>query len=116
MSEQYYTESQTQGGFKTDAFIPLILLSISLIVLLGWQVCNASTQRNQFQAAITHQQPAVDQSKQAQASLAKLATDLLVTAKTDDTAKAIATKFGIQQNGAAADTSAPATPAASATP
>ncbi len=69
-------------------------------MLLGWQVSNTSTQRTLLENAITRQQPAVNQSQQVQAGLAKLATDLLQAAQTDDTAKAIAAKY-IQNNGGA---------------
>jgi hypothetical protein len=103
MSDQYDSPAVT----RIDAFIPLALLSIAFIILLGWQVSNASTQRVQFQNAITNQQKAVDQSEQAQKSLAKLATDLLETAKSDDTAKAIAAKYGISQNANAAAAAVP---------
>jgi hypothetical protein len=80
----------------------LVILSISFIVLLAWQVSNFSTQRKMLQTNIDSQQQAVAQSDQVQASLVKLASDLLQTAQTDDVAKAIATKYGIQQNGTAA--------------
>src|SRR5580704_10267488 len=105
ISPETETETETQseggGGFPMDAFIPLVLLSLSFIVLLGWQVSNASSQRNTLEAAITRQDPAVNDSQQVQAGLAKLAQDLLTAAQTDDTAKAIANKY-IRNNNAAA--------------
>jgi hypothetical protein len=104
MSDEYTPEPESPRGFQMDAFIPLVLLSLSFIVLLGWQVSNSSTQRGQIENAITRQEPAVNQSQQLQASLGKLAGDLLQVAQTDGTARAIAQKFGIQQNGAGAGT------------
>jgi len=105
MNEDYSPETGTLRGFKMDAFLPLVLLSLSLIVLLGWQVSNTSTQRSLLEGAILRQSPAIDQSTQVQANLAKLAGDLLQAAQTDPTAKAIAAKYGIQASGGAAPAS-----------
>ena len=100
MTEEFSpeTEPELQSGFKMDAFIPLVLLSVSFIVLLGWQVKMSSTQKSQIENAITRQEPAVNQSQQVQASVTKLVTDLLQAAQTDEAAKAIVTKYKIQQN------------------
>jgi hypothetical protein len=98
MSDEYSPEVETQSRFPMDAFIPLVLLSLSLIVLLGWQVSNSSAQRTQLENAITRQEPAVNQSNQVQATLGKLAADLLEAAQTDGTARAIAAKY-IRKNG-----------------
>jgi len=98
MSDEDYPEPEYRSGFQMDAFIPLVLLSISFIVLLGWQVRNASAQRLQFENAITQAGPAVEKSHQVQAGLAKLANDLMAAAQTDDTAKAIVAKY-IQKSG-----------------
>ncbi len=91
-------ESETRSGFPMDAFIPLVLLSASFIVLLFWQVKMSSTQKDLFENAITRQEAAVNQSQQVQASVTKLVTDLLQAAQTDDAAKAIVAKYKIQQN------------------
>jgi hypothetical protein len=100
MTEEYVpdTEAELRPGFKMDAFIPLVLLSVSFIILLGWQVKMSSTQKDLFENAITRQEPAVNQSQQVQASVTKLVSDLLQAAQTDDAAKAIVTKYKIQQN------------------
>ena len=76
-----------------DAFIPLALLAISFIVLLAWQVNNASSQRAMYENAIASQQDQVDKAKQVEASVTKLAQDLIVLAQTDGTARAIEQKF-----------------------
>jgi hypothetical protein len=91
-------EPEVRSGFPMDAFIPLVLLCASFIILLAWQVKMSSTQKDLFENAITRQEPAVNQSQQVQASVTKLVTDLLEAAQTDDTAKAIVTKYKIQQN------------------
>ncbi len=94
--------SGLRTGFPMDAFIPLVLLSISFIILLGWQVSVSSTQKNLMENAITRQEPAVNQSQQVQASVTKLVTDLLQAAQTDAGAKAIVDKYKIQQSAPAA--------------
>jgi hypothetical protein len=99
MSEEY---SPATTERKMCAFFPLVLLSLSFIVLLGWQVSNTSAQRGLLESAISRQEAAVTQSNQVQTTLAKLAGDLLQAAQTDDTAKAIAAKYGIQSNAGAA--------------
>jgi uncharacterized protein YigA (DUF484 family) len=104
MSEEYpsETEHELPAGLKMDAFIPLVLLCVSFIILLGWQVKMSATQKNLMENAITRQEPAVNQSEQVQASVTKLVTDLLQAAQTDDGAKAIVTKYKIQQAAPAA--------------
>ena len=112
LSEEFSPETheiETPSRFPMDAFFPLALLSLSLIVLLGWEVSNSSTQRSQLENAITRQGPSVDQSKQVQQVLAKLAGDLLQAAQTDPTAKAIAEKY-IRGNGAGSPAPSPAGP------
>jgi len=91
-----------------DVFIPLVLLSLSFIVLLGWEVSRASTERSQLENAITQRQPQVDQAVHVQSDVFKLCSDLLQAAQTDGTAKAIADKFGIKVNGNNAPTVPPA--------
>jgi hypothetical protein len=106
MSDEYPSETEIETepamgmpfGFKLDAFIPLVILSIGFIVLLGWQVNVSSSQRTMLENAITRQTTAVNQAQAIQDSVTKLATDLLQAAQTDDTAKAIVTKYHITQN------------------
>jgi hypothetical protein len=101
MSDDYSPESNIPGGFKMDAFIPLVLLSISLIVLLGWQIYNTNSERGQLESVITRQVPAITQSQKVQDSVTKLVNDLLTASQTDATAKAIVDKYQIKPAGAA---------------
>ncbi len=106
--EEYAAEEEPEGhgGFAMDAFIPLVLLAISFIVLLGWQVSNASTQRTLLENAIENQKTAVAQSQQVQAGVKKLAADLVEAAQTDELARAIAAKY-IKPNPNAAPAASP---------
>ena len=90
-SEEYGAEGC--HGFPMNAFIPLALLSVSVIVLLAWQVSNSSTQRVQLESLLKNQAAAVAQSEQAQAQVTKLITDVAQAAQTDDTAKTIVNAY-----------------------
>jgi hypothetical protein len=99
--------SRRNGGFTLDLFVPFVLLAVSFIVLLVWQVKMAGDSKKQLEDAITRQEPADNQSNQVQAGVSKLLTDLLAAAQTDDGAKAIVTKYKIQQAGSPAPASSP---------
>lgn len=100
------TSSRSGAALVKDAFIPLLVLALSYVILVSWQVSNALAQREAMQTASSRQEPVIDQSHQAQAALQKLASDVIEAAQTDDIAKAIVAKYGMQIK-------APATPAAS---
>lgn len=110
------------------SFLPLTLLALSIICFFAWQW----TDITQKQTAIKNNREKLDQFVQAnreklldqaqkaqkvQDVLQKLVLDLLEVSKTDADAKAIVTKFGIQQQanpnaaaGGAATTPASGTP------
>ena len=93
----------------SSPFIPLLLLSVSLLIFLFWQVGTLSGQRTNLQNLINNQQAAVEQSHQVQANLEKIVNDLLLLAQDGDAdAKAITTKFGISRQGGPAATPAAA--------
>ena len=120
MSDEFPNEHETQseagqGGFPLDAFIPIVIIAITLIVLLGWQVSQTSSQRTMLENALTRGEAAVTQAQQVQGTVSKLAQDLLDAAQTDDTAAQIVKKYNIKQTAPAGDTTG-AIPAASASP
>src|SRR5438874_2601889 len=91
---------------KTGPFIPLLLLTVSILFIFIWQLVNISQQRSAFQEAqrkteefvttnTPKQEELVKQSKELQTKLEKLVTDLLELAKTDPDAKAITDKYKI---------------------
>ena len=113
MSDEFPNEHETQseagqGGFPLDAFIPIVIIAITLIVLLGWQVSQISTQRTMLENALTRGEAAVTQAQQVQGTVSKLATDLLDASQTDDVAKQIITKYNIKQTAPTGDTGIPA--------
>ncbi len=83
---------------RPDAFLPLTLLSISLVLIFIWQLSAISSQRTAFQSTIQRQEDLVSQSHKVQAGLEKLVNDLLDLAQTDNDAKEIVKKYGIQRN------------------
>jgi hypothetical protein len=117
MSDQFSSQADDAAGFKMDLFIPFVILSVSVIILLAWQVYNFSTQRTTYENTITRAEPSVSQAQHLQESVSKIAADLMTAAQTDDLAKEIVAKYKIQQQGTPSvpDASTPAA-AASATP
>jgi len=103
------------------SFIPIVLVTLSIIIAFVWQLQIISMQRDQLQTnkqkledfvqnTIPKLDDQVAKSKQIQAGLEKLVLDLLELAKTDSDAKAIVTKYNIQQQ--APPAGAAASPAA----
>ena len=100
------------------SFIPILLVTLSVIIAFGWQVQRISTDRDNLQGnkqkledfvqnTIPKLDDQVAKAKQIQAGLEKLVLDLLEAAKTDADAKAIVTKYNIKQE-APASGAAPA--------
>jgi hypothetical protein len=107
-----YSPKKTETVVATTvptAFWPLLLVGLSLIAVLVWQL-RAATQVKEHGGQMRDQQvKLVDQSRRVQAGLQKFARDLMEVAKTDDEAKAIVTKYGIAvTNSGAAAAPAPA--------
>lgn len=93
---------------QDKTFVPIVLISLSIIFLFVWQLKNISQQREGLQSSkqklddfAQNNLPKLDdqvvQAKKIQAGLEKLVMDLLEVAKTDPDAKAIVTKYNIQQ-------------------
>ena len=109
----------------TDAFLPIVLIALSVIFVFIWQLSNASKQRanvraaqDQLDAAYRNTVPQIDQkmqqSKAVQQKLEALVTDVLKLANEGDPdAQAIKGKYKIEQN---APVSAPPSGGAAASP
>ena len=92
-----FENSNSGFSLQMDAFLPLLLVSASLLLFFISQVSGLSSQRSAIIGAIQKQDQVVTQSKQMQARLQALAVDLLETAKTDDNAQKIVQKYNIRQ-------------------
>jgi len=85
-------------SIERDAFLPVLLLGLSLLLFFISQVTDLSSQRTTIMTAIQRQDDVVKQSRQVQGKLQSLALDLLETAKTDEAAQKIVGKYNIRQN------------------
>ena len=92
------------------AFWPVVLVTVSLISILTWQVTVANEVKDHVTQLRDQQVKLVEQSKRMQAGLQKFARDLVDLSKSDPDAKAIVDKYGISINapaGAAAPAASP---------
>lgn len=120
-SEPDYNFNQPAASSNSDGFslqLPFALLSAAIAIIMVAQTANAYKAHNalrdgkaQLADTYRNREALVKQSGEIQNKLQALILDLLLLAKTDDDAKAIVSKYGIQQNGTAtapAGTPAPA--------
>jgi uncharacterized protein HemX len=90
-----------------NGFWPVLLISVSLVLILGWEVWIGILTRQSAQQLQERQVSLVDQATQVQTRLEKLVRALVELAKNDEEAKKLVTKFGIKINEPAAPTSTP---------
>ena len=120
-SEPDYNFNQPVASANSDGLslqLPFALLSAAIAIIMVAQTVNIFKARNtlregkaQLADAYRNRETLVKQSSDVQNKLQALILDLLILSKTDDDAKAIVSKYNIQQNGAAtapAGTPAPA--------
>ena len=99
--------SENQSSYQDKSFIPLLLLSISIIVILAWQLSEISHNREMILAAkkqwedidAANTQKYLDAAAKARGFeqvLSNLAQDLTKLAEKDETAKKIVDHYGIQ--------------------
>ena len=93
------TETTSASPQTMSAFLPLVLMAVSLLFSLVWQLKNSSAQSDLLQQNITQRQQGVAQSRQLQSGLEKLVMDLIDAAKDDDDAKRVIAKYNIQMGG-----------------
>jgi hypothetical protein len=89
-------------------FWPVLLIGLSLILILSWEIWVGVAARKSAQQLQEQQVKVVEQAKQVQAGLEKLVRGLVDLAKTDENAQKLVTKFGIKVNEPAVPTSTPA--------
>lgn len=81
-----------------DAFLPVTLVSLSMIIILGWQIFNNLQTRSSWQAQYEQRKQLVDQSAKVQGGLEAMINDLLSLSETDKDAKAVIDKYQIKRN------------------
>lgn len=101
IQEEPFQENQPQ----VSAFWPLFIISVSLIILLSYQVTLVFGQRIGLQRQIQQQTETVTRANQTQSELQRVVMELIALADSGDAdAKAIVAKYKISNSG-------PATPA-----
>src|SRR5436309_2557282 len=106
-------EGSTNAQPRHTGFTPLVLIALSFIIILAWELYVGTQARTNGLQLRDQQSKLVDQSKQIQTGLEKIARDLVNVAATDPDAKALVTKYNINISNPAP---AAASPAASASP
>ena len=96
-----------QNASTSDIFWPVLLIGLSLVLVLSWEIWIGADTRRSAQQLQEQQVKVVDQAKQVQLSLEKLVRGLVGLAKTDENAKKLVTKFGIKLNNPTVPTATP---------
>ena len=96
-----------QNASTSDIFWPVLLIGLSLVLVLSWEIWIGADTRRSAQQLQEQQVKVVDQAKQVQLSLEKLVRGLVDLAKTDENAKKLVTKFGIKLNNPTVPTTTP---------
>jgi hypothetical protein len=96
-------EAGNTASCQSSQFLPLLILSLSFLIFVIYQITLVSQQRAQLKTAreqlttlVEQSKPVVAQARQAQQVLEKVAHDLVAIANEDEVAKAVVTKYGIQ--------------------
>ena len=95
---------------RHNGFVPLVLIALSVIIILTWELMTGSQARRNGLQLRDQQSKLVEQSKQIQTGLEKLARDLINVASTDNDAKALVAKYQINVSNPAPAVSASPSP------
>lgn len=106
--EPYIPPTLHEHATTFDGFWPVLLIGLSLILVFSWEIWIGIATRRSAQQLQEQQVRVVEQAKQVQAGLEKLARGLLELAKTDEAAQKLVTKFGIKVNDPQMPTATPA--------
>jgi len=99
MDQEPHTDPVLPARERTfNGFWPVLLMGLSLLIILSWEIWVGITTRSGAQQLQEQQVRVVEQSKQIQAGLEKLVRGLVELGKTDDGARKLVTKFGIKVN------------------
>lgn len=101
-------ESTNAAPERYHGFWPLLLIGISLVLILAWEIEASAVSRRTIEQLRDQQLRVVDQATRVQSELEKLVRGLVDLAKTDENAQKIVTKFGIKLNNPTIPTSTPA--------
>jgi hypothetical protein len=113
MDEESYPEQTAEPEVYSyqqvyNGFWPVLLLGLSLILILAWEIWVGVATRQSAQKLQEQQVRVVEQSKQVQGGLEKLVRGLVDLSRSDDQAQKLVTKFGIKINQPSLPSSTPA--------
>lgn len=100
------TPTSTSAGTPFSPFWPLIMLGVSVVLFMGWQVVMGARQHVDLLRLADQQNILATQAGQREAQLQSLMMELLDLAKTDDDAREIADKYNIKFNPPSAEPTA----------
>jgi non-homologous end joining protein Ku len=103
--------TQEKPAYTFDAFVPVILIAASLMILLVWNVAVLVRDLNNTMLVRTQQNMARAQALGAEEQMKALMMELLGMAQADPDAKAITDKYQIRYNAPAQQSGAAQTPA-----
>lgn len=86
----------------SSPFIPVLLLSVAMVLLLVWQCFLAWNTRSNLRTQFEQRKQLVSQSQLVQGNVQKLINDLLNLSETDADAKKVVDKYNIRRNAPAA--------------
>ena len=93
---------ENQSPAPASPFIPILLLSVAMVLLLIWQCIVAWNTRGNLRTQFEQRKPMVAQSELVQGNVQKLINDLLLLSETDADAKKVVDKYQIRRNAPAA--------------
>lgn len=93
---------ENQSSTPASPFIPILLLSVAMVLLLVWQCIVAWNTRGNLRTQFEQRKPLVAQSELVQGNVQKLVNDLLNLSETDADAKKVVDKYKIRRNQPAA--------------
>ena len=113
---EYPPKSTARPSQLRSAFGPFLLVALSVITVLSWQVLVAYQAHAQGQLIQKQKTKLVEQSRAVQARLQKFLHGLIDLSTTDEDAKAIVKKFDISLDKSGVSTKSSPTPSVQTSP
>ena len=88
----------TNNLYKDCSFWPQLLVAMSVMLFLGWQLTAALQQRQSLRHLVDQQSVLVNQAAQVEGAFKAMMTDLVSLSSSDADARAIVAKYRISFN------------------
>jgi len=96
-------EQSSPSSSASSPFIPILLVSVAMVLLLLWQCFVAWNTRGNLRTQFEQRKQLVTQAELVQGNVQKLVNDLLLLSETDADAKKVVDKYNIRRNPPAAN-------------